>query len=307
MAPPIGGARKGESVNDDITKFLQSMGAKAQPETKAKAAPEPPADPNAKWFELIRPTTVNLILGHKGKGKSALGYFLQETVGAHYNLRPYVVNLPQDVRHILPETYGFCTLDDAGDYPDAIILIDEGSTALPAGAKLEELVKGYQALSRQRNQIFIWAFHASSDVGTRILRGVDAILLKEPSLRQIQHGSKDTWWHDLLLEAKGKFKTVADMGQDKRAFTYVDCEEPEFRGLVPNGIPSFWSDKLSCAWGRGDTKSKPANTCRALACLDGSELTPEVKARGIKTEDIQTPEGNKGTYIDPWTNKQWVE
>jgi len=49
-------------------------------------------------------------------------------------------------------------------YGDGVILIDEGTTTIPAGAKLEKMVKGYVALSQQRNQIILFIFHASSDV-----------------------------------------------------------------------------------------------------------------------------------------------
>lgn len=214
---------------------------------------EEPKDPEGeisqRWHDLIKPTTVNIILGRKGTGKSALGYYLLETVGREHSLLPIVVNLPKAKQELLPNSFRIKSLEEVKRAPNSIVLIDEGTTTLPAGqAKLEEMIKGFQALSRQRNQIIIFIFHASSDVGSRILRGVDTILLKEPSKRQIQHGSKDNWWHDLLLEAKGKFKTVADMGEDKRKYTYVDCEEPELRILLVNPLCSFWTEELSCAW-----------------------------------------------------------
>lgn len=225
----------------DINKFL-----KKEPNTELEPSSEMDI---SKWYELVTPSTINIILGRKGTGKSALGYFLLENVGRRYNLSPFVVNLPNTKEALLPSNFAVANLEQVKTIMDSIILIDEGTTMLPAGqAKLEEMIKGFQALSRQRNQIIIFIFHASSDVGARILRGVDAVLLKEPSKRQIQHGSKDNWWHNLLLESKEKFKTIVDIGKDKRQYTYVDCEEPEFRGLLPNPLCSFWSEDLSCAY-----------------------------------------------------------
>lgn len=226
----------------DINKFTEGFNGKPIEETDTDKNFE-------RWCELVRPSTVNIILGRKGAGKSALGYFLLEKISEHYNLQPIVVNLPETKRNLLPDSFSIRSLDGVKTAENSIVLIDEGTTMLPAGqTKLEEMIKGFEALSRQRNQIIIFIFHASSDVGSRILRGVDTVLLKEPSKRQIQHGSKDNWWHDLLLEAKDKFNTIRDMGEDKRAYTYVDCEEPEFQGLLPNSLPSFWGEDLSCAF-----------------------------------------------------------
>jgi len=169
-----------------------------------------------------------------------------------------VINLPGERQSLLPESFVIRGLDDVPGLSNAAIIIDEGTTMLPAGQrKLEEMVKGYVALSRQRNQVILFIFHASADVGSRILRGVDAILLKEPSQRQIQHGAKDNWWRQLLTEAKERFEALADIGANPREFTLVDSEEPEFRGMLYNPLPAFWSDDLSRAWAGVDNLKAP--------------------------------------------------
>ena len=126
-----------------------------------------------------------------------------------------------------------------------MILVDEGTTQLPAGGKLEEFIKGCSSLSRQKEQIIIFIFHASRDIGSRILRGIDVLMIKEPSKRQIEQGSKDKYFRELLLKAK---REIGAQKGEKRSFTYVDSEEPEFEGLMENTLPSFWTEKLSKAW-----------------------------------------------------------
>jgi len=198
-----------------------------------------------KWEEIIHLSTVNLIVGFKGKGKSGLAYWLTETIAPSLDLLPVVVNFPRDKQELLPDNFVIKDLDDALLTERALILVDEGTTQLPAGSKLEEFIKGCSSLSRQREQIVLFIFHASRDVGSRIVRGLDAILIKEPSKRQIQQGSKDKWFQALLWKAKAAFKQVPD---DHRGWTYVDSEEPEFEGLLGNPLPSFWSEDLSKAW-----------------------------------------------------------
>jgi len=193
-----------------------------------------------KWTNLIYPHTANIILGKRGSGKSGLGYFLVEEISQKYNLLPRIANYPQNKRYLLPPEFDTITLDDLAT-PNTVILIDEGTTFLPAGgAKLEEMVKGCQALVRQRNQVILFVFHASSDVGSRILRGMDCIMVKKPSSRQIRWGSKDEFCRELLIEAREKIHSKKQ--------TLVECEEPEFRGIMTNKLPSFWSEELSEVW-----------------------------------------------------------
>jgi len=223
---------------DDINEFLRKLGM--QDDQK---------DKQAQWHEIIKPESVSVILGRKGFGKSALAYWLCSDSAQRHHLLPVVINLPRERHHLLPESFVIKGLDDVPRLSDSAIIIDEGTTMLPAGQKnLEEMVKGYVALSRQRNQLILFIFHSSADAGSRILRGVDAILLKEPSQRQIQHGSKDSWWRGLLTEAKERFEALEDMGVNPKEFTYVDSEEPEFRGMLRNPLPDFWSEELSKAW-----------------------------------------------------------
>ncbi|HUU65415.1 MAG TPA: hypothetical protein VMW37_04840 [Dehalococcoidales bacterium] len=215
------------------------------------------------WLDIIRPTTVSLILGQKGLGKSGLGYFLVDKVSRQYSLTPVAVNLPRDKQPLLPEHYVIKTLEELKHTGDVVALIDEGTTTLPAGqAKLEELVKSFVALSRQRNQVIIFVFHASSDVGSRILRGVDNILIKRPSQRQIQYGSKDAYCRALLIEAKERFQSLAEIGEDPRKYTFVDAETPPFHGILKNDLPDFWTEDLSKAW--ADTYNSAMFTLESL-------------------------------------------
>ena len=246
-------------MSSSVDDFLKNMGM-----NKKKEAPQPQSQAD-KWREIIRPETVSVILGKKGKGKSALAYWLCEDISPRHNLLPVVINLPRERQQLLPTNFVIRGLDDVSKLSDAFIIIDEGTTMLPAGQKkLEELVKGFVALSRQRNQIILFIFHASSDVGSRILRGVDAILLKEPSRRQIQHGSKDNWWRQLLTEAKEKFEALTDLGANGKEYTFVDSEEPDFRGALRNSLPTFWSDDLSKAWAGVDSLANQPDLFGAL-------------------------------------------
>lgn len=203
-----------------------------------------------KWPDIVRPETANIILGKRGSGKSGLAYWLQEECASHYGLRKAVCNFPSEkAGRLLPHDVSVIDLSQIGDVDDSVVIIDEGTTQIPAGQRaLEEFIKGCQALCRQRNQILIIIFHASNDVGTRILRGMDTLIFKYPSLRQIQWGAKDQSTRWMLEEARSKIHAKRMAGLEWRRFSLVDSEEPEFHGLLQNGLPSYWTDELSKAW-----------------------------------------------------------
>lgn len=210
------------------------------------------------WQDLIAPGTVNLVLGKKGRGKSALAYYLLELLSPLHQLLPVVVNFPQERQSLLPDIYIIKGLEDALFTENAIVLIDEGTTQLPAGNRLEELIKACSSLSRQRNQILLFVFHASRDVGSRILRGMDTVMVKEPSRRQIEQGSKDKWFRLLLEAARREIRVIEG---ERRGWTYVDADDPEFRGLMENPLPTFWTDGLSTVW-RGVAVAASQDTVR---------------------------------------------
>jgi len=197
------------------------------------------------WHEIIKPSTVNIIVGQKGHGKSALAYYLVEDIAPKHKLLPIIVGFPREKQSLLPDGYVIKDIEDALVTENAMILVDEGTTQLPAGGKLEEFVKACSSLSRQREQIILFIFHSSRDIGSRILRGIDAVIIKEPSRRQIQQGAKDKWFRETLIAAK---EQISKQEKDKRQYSYVDSENPDYTGLLENPLPSFWNEDLSKAW-----------------------------------------------------------
>jgi hypothetical protein len=210
---------------------------------------------------------------------------------------PVVINLPAQKRSLLPENWVIKDIEGLKHTENCIALIDEGTTTLPAGAKVEEMVKSLSSLSRQRNQIIVMIFHSGRDVGSRILRGIyGAILLKEPSTRQIQYGSKDRWMKDMLTGAKTKFKALQDLGEEPRAWTWVDSENPEFQGMARNDLPKFWSDDLSKAWSGVDTDNQMVVTNQSG---QGMTMIDMFKARDNDNETIDEYFDKMGVPQDP--------
>lgn len=312
----------------EIDDFLHSIGMGNEEEKST--------EPSAHWHDILRPSKVGVMLGMTGSGKSGLGYYLLEHLSSKYSLIPVVVNLPREKRALIPESWVISSLREMQRIESACVLIDEGTTTLPTGGKLEMMMKSFASLARQRDQIILYIFHASSDVGSRILRGVAVVLLKEPSKRQIEFGSKDNWMRMLLEEAKDRFKAIRDIGADSREFTYVDSEDPEFRGVVKNPLCSFWSEDLSKAWSGVDLVELLGKGARQPSFdmgprpkveyaerigwipLDGDNyqkgedgkyfmVTREMKERKEKVEGRDFENSSYAVFKDPTTGIHWIE
>jgi len=275
----------------DITDYLKDS------QNNEKPKPDDMKPHTMSLKDLVILPSTNIILGNVGSGKSGLAYYLVDTLSKEYDLLPVVVNFPEAKKNLLPDNYVIRDSESLKKTGDFIALIDEGTTTAPAGNKeLEERLKSYNSLSRQRHSIIIYIYHSSSDVGSRILRGIyGAIMLKEPSARQIRYGSKDHWMKDILTTAKQKFKALQEIGEDTRAWTFIDTEKPEFQGMVKNELVSFWSTELSEAWAGVDVDTQEPFTTR--------KGTPSIidmfKARDIDLETTDQFFDRIGVPPDP--------
>jgi hypothetical protein len=136
----------------------------------------------------------------------------------------------------------------------------------------------------------------------------------------------------LLQEAKDRFKAIKDVGGDPREFTYVDSEDPEFRGVVKNPLCSFWSEALSKAWKGvdlvellGGSTRQPSFEIGSVHKVEYDErigyiplpdgqyqrdkdgkyflVTKEMKNRKVKVET----KDSYSVYKDPTTGIHWAE
>ncbi len=311
--------------NDAVNQFLASMGKGKQEEVKAETPKVKPAAPNTDvWDKVIHTKASYLILGDVGTGKSGLAYWLMETYGAKYGLNPVVVGLPSKKLALLPKTFkSLPSPDEVANEEKAIVFVDEADIQLGIeNTKAREYVTNFLSLPRQRHQILLLAFHFPRLVLARYLPFFTAFLHKRPPyLIEFASKGKGDAMYQMMMKAEERFAELVPPNfqpTDEKpqpeavvSHTYIVAPRLRWQGIAQNPVASFWSQDLSEIWAGTDVAqtaaSQPVNPCRALACIDGSELSPDIKARGVKVEDIDTPQGHRAVYIDPFTNKQWVE
>jgi hypothetical protein len=179
-------------------------------------------------------STIGIILGARGTGKTALGLRILENI-AH--IRPCVAmgfessSLPrwiEAITSIEEVPNGSCVLIDEGG-----VLFGSRSSMSEANKLLSELI----LISRHKDLAIVFISQNSSNLEVNVLRQADYLLLKPASLLQLDFERKII--EKVYRSAKDGFekhKTVIGL-----VYVYSDA----FSGFARNSIPSFWGDDLS--------------------------------------------------------------
>ncbi len=184
-------------------------------------------------------STIGIILGRRGVGKTAMGVRLLENIKSNVDKDMYALGfkkgtLPKWIKQI-------DNIDEVQDY--SFLLVDENGinfNSRKSMSKMNRVFSEMLFISRHKNLSIILVAQCSSNIDVNGLRQADYIILKPSSLMQIPFERR--YIANLYELQKNNFNKYKD---DKGlAFIYSD----ELIGFVSNTLPSFWSDAISKAY-----------------------------------------------------------
>ncbi|MFA5077603.1 MAG: hypothetical protein WC488_04210 [Candidatus Micrarchaeia archaeon] len=185
-------------------------------------------------------SAIGLVVGARGSGKSALGVKIAENMRAKTSLPVYAMGFEKKA---LP--LWITPVQSLGEVKNrSFLLVDEGGIAFSSRNSMSELNKLLSELlliSRHKDISVLFITQNSSNIEVNTLRQVDYLLLKAPSLLQLDFERKKIKEiYEKAKEGFGKHKYVKGL-----TFVYSDS----FTGFASNSLPSFWSEKLSKSYG----------------------------------------------------------
>ena len=179
-------------------------------------------------------STIGIILGARGKGKSALGMRLLENFTTKSDKHVYAMGFKQET---LPKWIK--VVNSVGEISnDSVILIDEGGiefSSRKAMSSANNILSELLLISRHKDLSVIFITQNSSNLEINAIRQADYLLLKPSSLLQkdFERPKIRKIYSSLDFSLFEKDKGVGYIFSDK------------YRGYVSNRLPSFWTSRVS--------------------------------------------------------------
>lgn len=182
-------------------------------------------------------STIGIVLGARGSGKSALGMRLLENAAARTGRQ--VCAMGFDALSL--PSYITC-VNAVEEVPNnAFVLVDEGGILFSSRESMSaanKILSSLLLIARHKDLSVLFISQNSANLELNAIRQADFLLLRKPSLLQQEFERKKIG--KIYEEVAPGFVALA--GQGKYS-TYVYSDE--FRGFVSNGLPTFWSAKAS--------------------------------------------------------------
>ncbi|MBS3168681.1 hypothetical protein J4216_06140 [Candidatus Woesearchaeota archaeon] len=188
---------------------------------------------------LNNPSTIGIILGARGTGKSAIGLKLLENIYAKTGRAVFTMGFKTED---LPNwIHNIANIEEIKN--NSVILLDESGITFSSResmSNINKLLTNLMLVARHKDVSLLFISQNSSNIDINIIRQSDFLLLKPSSLLQKDFERKKI--NDIYKEAEKYFKEY----KHEKGLTYIYSEN--YRGFVLNPLPSFWTTNLSKAF-----------------------------------------------------------
>jgi hypothetical protein len=181
-------------------------------------------------------STVGLIIGARGTGKSAIGMRILENFKTKTKKNIYALGFKSTA---LPTWITIIhNIKDIDN--NSVLLIDEGGIEFSSRKSMSNantLLSEVLLIARHKDLSVLFITQNSSNIEINVIRQADYLILKPSSLLQKDFERKKI--QKIYEEVEDEFKEFkADVG-----LTHIFSNN--YRGFVSNTLPSFWSEDVS--------------------------------------------------------------
>ena len=187
-------------------------------------------------FLFDNKSTIGLILGARGTGKSAIGMLLLENFAAKTNKKIYALGFKQEALPVWIQVIS--SIDEIEN--NAVLLVDEGGiefSSRNAMTHANKILSEILLIARHKDLSVMFITQNSSNLEVNAIRQADYLVLKPSSLLQKDFERKKI--KEIYEGAAKEFEQY----KDTAGITYIYSDK--FSGFVCNLLPPFWSENVS--------------------------------------------------------------
>lgn len=184
-------------------------------------------------------SSIGIILGARGTGKSAIGMKLMENIHAKtgkpiYTMGFQTEDLPSWISNIE-------NVDEVEN--GATLLLDESGITFSSRdsmSNVNKLLSNLLLIARHKDLNLVFITQNSSNIDLNIIRQADFLIMKPSSLLQKDFERKKI--NQIYKDADKHFKEY----KEHQGLTYIYSEA--YTGFINNPLPSFWTSNVSKAF-----------------------------------------------------------
>jgi len=187
-------------------------------------------------FLYTNKSTIGIILGARGTGKSAIGMALLENFAVKTDKNIYAMGFKQSA---LPRWIEVVK-EISQINNNSILLVDEGGvefSSRDAMSNSNKLLSEILLIARHKDLSVMFITQNSSNLEINAIRQADYLILKPSSLLQKDFERKKI--KDVYSKVDIDFEELK--GEQGLTYFYSD----KYCGFIKNNLPSFWSEKVS--------------------------------------------------------------
>lgn len=181
-------------------------------------------------------STVGIILGARGNGKTGLGVKMLENVAANSKKKLFGMGFQ---RGSLPKWVKI--IDDINEIENnSFVVIDESGIRLSSRNSMSNINKMFSEMlfiARHKNISILLISQNSSNIEINAIRQADYLMLKPSSLLQRDFERKKIT--EIYEDVNDKF----EKHKDYRGLTYIYSDK--YVGFINNDLSRFWSSNIS--------------------------------------------------------------
>ena len=200
---------------------------------------------------------VIVINGHRGEGKSALGWWLAQKMQQKTGKKVAAMGMPAEAQRVFPKR-GFGRggiqfvndLEAISNLKPSIIICDEASFLANARSAMSKTNKDWLKLiniCRHKDHLLIFIHQQSRQLDVQIMMDADLVMMKRPTQLHLRGARAE-----FAPEIEEAYDLFAEMRGNTKKKVYVVDYHYGAKAMLPAGIPTWWNDKVSKAYSSVD-------------------------------------------------------